>query len=111
MILDFPSTAKSKELAKKYHYDEFIIRRWLHFFGEEAVKIVEAFERGIPKYIRVNTIKISENELIERLKKRGFNLEKTEVPFCYEVLEEKYSIGATPEYLMGYYYVMDKSSC
>ncbi len=25
--------------------------------------------------------------------------------------EEPYSIGATPEYLLGYYYVMDKSSC
>ncbi|MCS7144189.1 MAG: NOL1/NOP2/sun family putative RNA methylase [Archaeoglobaceae archaeon] len=111
MILDFHSTARSKEIAKKYQYDEFIIRRWLHFFGEEAIKIVEAFEKGIPKYIRVNTLKISEKELIERLKNRGFGLKKTEVPFCYEVVEEKYSIGATPEYLMGYYYVMDKSSC
>jgi NOL1/NOP2/sun family putative RNA methylase len=26
------------------------------------------------------------------------------------VIKEPYSIGATPEYLMGYYYVMDKSS-
>ncbi|MEM4616353.1 MAG: NOL1/NOP2/sun family putative RNA methylase [Archaeoglobaceae archaeon] len=110
-ILDFPSTALSKEIASKFGYDEFIIRRWLQFFGEEAIKIVEAFEKGIPKYIRVNTIKLSEEELLKRLRERGFKLEKTEVPFCYEVLEERYSIGATPEYLMGYYYIMDKSSC
>lgn len=110
-VLDFPSTTKAKEIARKYGYDEFIIRRWLQFFGDEAIKLAEAFERGIPKYIRVNTIKSSETELVKRLNERGFKLEKTEVPFCYEVLEEKYSIGATPEYLMGYYYVMDKSSC
>ncbi|MEM0215236.1 MAG: NOL1/NOP2/sun family putative RNA methylase [Archaeoglobaceae archaeon] len=110
-ILDFPSTTRSKEIASKFGYDEFIIRRWLQFFGEEAIKIVEAFEKGIPKYIRVNTIKLSEEELLKRLRERGFKLEKTEVPFCYEVLEERYSIGATPEYLMGYYYIMDKSSC
>lgn len=110
-MLDFPSTAKSREIAERFGYDDFIIRRWLQFFGDEAIKIVEAFERGIPKYIRVNTIKISEADLIKRLEERGFRLEKTEVPFCYEVLEEKFSIGATPEYLMGYYYVMDKSSC
>lgn len=111
MIFDYPSTKKSKEIAKRYGYEEFIIRRWLNFFGDETLKIVEAFEKGLPKYIRVNTIKITEKDLLLRLEERGFRLEKTEVPFCYEVFEEKYSIGATPEYLMGYYYIMDKSSC
>lgn len=112
MVLDFPSTPLSKEIARKFGYDEFIIRRWLNFFGkEETLKLVEAMERGIPKHIRVNTLKIDENELIERLSERGFVLEKTEVPFCYKVIKEPFSIGATPEYLMGYYYVMEKSSC
>ncbi|MEM1578719.1 MAG: NOL1/NOP2/sun family putative RNA methylase [Archaeoglobaceae archaeon] len=111
MILDYPSTQRSREIAEKYGYDEFIIRRWLNFFGEETLKIVEAFEKGLPKYIRINTIKITERDLLLRLKKRGFRVERTEVPFCYEVCEEKYSIGSTPEYLMGYYYIMDKSSC
>ncbi len=112
MILDFPSSEKSRELAKRYGYSEFIIRRWLRLFGEEETeKIIEAFEDGVPKYIRVNTIKISEDELLERLAERGFLLRRTEVPFCYEVVEEPYSVGATPEFLMGYYYVMDKSSC
>ncbi len=112
MILDFPSSEKSKELAKRYGYSEFIVRRWIKFFGEEETeKIIEAFEGGVPKYIRVNTIKIREDELLERLGERGFSLRRTEVPFCYEVVEEPYSIGATPEFLMGYYYVMDKSSC
>ena len=112
MILDYPSTKESKEIAKRYGYNEFIVRRWINFFGlEETIKLIEAMERGIPKHIRVNTIKIDENDLIERLEERGFKLEKTEVPFCYKVIEEPYSIGATPEYLTGYYYVMEKSSC
>lgn len=111
MILDYPSTEVSREIAEKYGYDEFIIRRWLGFFGDETIEIVKTFEEGLPKFIRVNTIKIEERELLQRLKERGFRLQETEVRFCYEVLEEKYSIGATPEYLMGYYYVMDKSSC
>ncbi|AGK60468.1 ribosomal RNA methyltransferase NOP2 [Archaeoglobus sulfaticallidus PM70-1] len=110
MILDFPSSPLSRKLAEKYGYDEFIVRRWINFFGDEAVEIIEAMEK-VPKYIRINTLKIEENELIERLEKRGFILEKTEVDYCYKVLKEAYSIGATPEYLMGYYYVMDKSSC
>ncbi len=111
MILDFPSTDKSRKIASMYGYDEFIIRRWLRFFGSDAHKIIRAFESGIPKYIRANTLKIEEKELIERLNERGFELEKTDVRYCYEVKREPYSIGATPEFLMGYYYVMDKSSC
>ena len=112
MLIDYPSTRESQELAKRYGYNEFIVRRWINFFGfDETVKLIEAMEKGIPKHIRVNTIKIDEEDLIQRLEERGFELEKTEVPFCYKVVEEPYSIGATPEYLMGYYYVMEKSSC
>ncbi|WP_290597704.1 MULTISPECIES: NOL1/NOP2/sun family putative RNA methylase [unclassified Archaeoglobus] len=110
-VLDFPSSEKLRDIAGKYGYDEFILRRWMHFFGEEAMEIVRAFEEGIPKYIRVNTIKIEEDILIERLRDRGFELEKTDISYCYEVREEPYSVGATPEFLMGYYYIMDKASC
>ncbi len=111
MILDFPSTDFSRRLAKKFGYDEFIVRRWCAIFGEkETEKLILAME-NVPKYIRVNTIKISQDELISRLEERGFLLSKTEVPYCYEIKKEPYSIGATPEYLMGYYYIMDKSSC
>jgi len=112
VVIDYQSTRESREIARRYGYNEFIVRRWINFFGiEETLKLIEAMERGIPKHVRVNTIKIDEGELVERLKERGFEVEKTEVPFCYEVLREPYSVGATPEYLMGYYYVMEKSSC
>ncbi len=110
-IFDFESSKLSKELAKKYGYDEFIIRRWIAFFGEdETKKLVRAME-NVPRYIRVNTLKIDEERLLRKMERRGFELRKTDVQFCYEVVRERYSIGATPEYLMGYYYIMDKSSC
>ncbi len=111
MIFDFPSTPFSRKLAERYGYDEFIIRRWERFFGrEETERLVRAMEE-VPKYIRVNTLKCDESKLLSRLERRGFRLRETEVRFCYEVVEEPYSVGATPEYLLGYYYVMDKSSC
>ncbi|MET1124655.1 MAG: NOL1/NOP2/sun family putative RNA methylase [Archaeoglobaceae archaeon] len=110
MILDFPSSKLSRKLAEKYGYAEFVVRRWLNFFGDETEDIIKAFEH-VPKYIRLNTIKIDEEGLMLRLKSRGFKVVNTEVPYCYEVVEEPYSVGATPEFLMGYYYVMDKSSC
>jgi NOL1/NOP2/sun family putative RNA methylase len=110
MLIDFPSSSLSNEIAEKYGYNEFIIRRWLNIF-ENANDLIEAIEKGLPKYIRVNTLKVSEEKAISKMRRRGFVLEKTEVPFCYKVLKGPYSIGATPEYLMGFYYIMDKSSC
>ncbi len=109
MILDFPSNYFSKKLSKKYGYDEFIVRRWIAIF-DDAEELIKGME-NVPKYIRVNTIKIREEELVNRMEKRGFILRKTDIQYCYEVVHEPYSIGSTPEYLMGYYYVMDKSSC
>jgi NOL1/NOP2/sun family putative RNA methylase len=110
-VIDFPSTEFSREISEKFGYDEFIIRRWARFFGEKkTLDLIKGME-DIPKYLRVNTLKIDEKDLIGRLERRGFILEKTEVKYCYEVVEEKYSVGATPEYLVGYYYLMDKSSC
>ncbi len=110
MILDFPSTKLSTELAEKYGYDEFLIRRWVGLFGREAKDLAEGMER-VPKYLRVNTIKIGERELTKRMERRGFRLKNTEIPYCYELISEPFSAGSTPEYLMGYYYLMDKSSC
>ncbi len=110
-VFDFPSTDFSKKISQQFGYDEFIIRRWERFFGsEETLKLVKGME-NVPKYLRINTLKIDEKDIIKRLERRGFHLEKTEIDYCYEVVEEKYSAGATPEYLMGYYYLMDKSSC
>ncbi len=110
MVIDYPSTKLSKEIAKKFGYHEFIIRRWMNFF-DDYMDLINAMEKGIPKHIRVNTLKIEEEKLIKKLEQRGFKLESTDVPFCYKILHEPFSIGATPEYLMGYYYVMEKNSC
>ncbi len=110
-ILDFPSTNFSRKVSEEYGYDDFIIRRWERLFGrDETLKLVRAMEE-VPKYLRVNTLKIEEKDLLRRMEKRGFRLERTEIDYCYEIVEESYSAGATPEYLMGYYYLMDKSSC
>jgi len=111
IVLDFPSTKFSREIAEKHGYDEFIIRRWERIFGKEMTERLIAGMEKVPRYIRINTLKADEDEVLGRLEKRGFVIVKTEVDYCYEVKEEPYSIGATPEYLMGYYYVMDKSSC
>ncbi|MGV8141273.1 MAG: NOL1/NOP2/sun family putative RNA methylase [Candidatus Woesearchaeota archaeon] len=60
--------------------------------------------------LRVNTLKISETEIIERLKGLGVKLTKipyTDYGYYYNA---KFSLGATPEYLQGYYYLQEAAS-
>ena len=60
--------------------------------------------------LRVNTLKIPEKIIIDRLKKLKVELKK--IPFTrYGYYHEaKFSLGATPEYLQGYYYLQEAAS-
>lgn len=59
--------------------------------------------------IRSNSLKIGENKLRKRLEKKGIKLKKFQEN-GYEILRSKVPIGATPEYLLGLYYIQEKAS-
>jgi len=64
-----------------------------------------------PATIRVNTLKISRDELINRLTNKGFKLvEHKAHPQAIKIIKQPFSIGATTEYLCGYYFVQDAAS-
>ncbi|HIH24070.1 TPA: RsmB/NOP family class I SAM-dependent RNA methyltransferase [Candidatus Woesearchaeota archaeon] len=61
--------------------------------------------KDVRQALRVNTLKTSHDLLIERLAARGAVLER--IPFIkngYHAVA-KFSLGATPEYLLGHYYL------
>lgn len=60
--------------------------------------------------LRVNTLKISENELVKRLKEKGVKLEKIKWLKNAYFYTSKFALASTPEYLQGYYYLQDAAS-
>jgi len=60
--------------------------------------------------LRVNTLKISSRDLLARLKKNGVVLEP--IPYARDGYwyRADFSLGATPEYLQGYYYLQEAAS-
>ena len=60
--------------------------------------------------LRVNTLKIADAALLKRLKKQGVKF--TKIPYLEHgyFYESSFSLGATPEYLLGYYYLQSASS-
>jgi NOL1/NOP2/sun family putative RNA methylase len=106
---EFPATPETRELARKYRYDEYMVSRFAQFIPD-LEKFLASMEERPPVYIRVNTLKIGQNALIQRLKDKGFSLKAADLPDCLEVTAEPYSIGASAEHLLGYFYIQDKSS-
>ena len=106
----FPSTSESVKLAKMFGYEEWLIGRFMKYVPD-VNKFLETMEGRPMQYIRTNTIKISSNDLKKRLTSKGFQLGSTVIQDVFAVEKSSLPIGATAEYLLGYYYIQDLSSC
>ncbi|MEM2121298.1 MAG: RsmB/NOP family class I SAM-dependent RNA methyltransferase [Candidatus Woesearchaeota archaeon] len=82
---------------------EFFAKRYEEING----KIVEF---KLKPSLRVNTLKISPKELKIRLEEKGVKLERIKFVNNGFYYESKFSLGATTEYLLGYYYLQEAAS-
>jgi len=81
------------------------------YYQDELEKFLLWTEEKLKPAIRVNTLKITPQELKERLENQGFTLK--ELDFYNEAFFVEYApfeIGKTIEHYLGYYYVQNISS-
>ncbi|NPA75925.1 MAG: RsmB/NOP family class I SAM-dependent RNA methyltransferase [Euryarchaeota archaeon] len=72
---------------------------------------IESMRTPQPYWLRVNTLKISEEKLVSRLTDKGFVLKRYREMNAYQIasMPVKHP-GATREHALGYYYVQDLAS-
>jgi len=100
-----------QRLARRYGYLQYMVERYASLFGEEVEEFLEGNEGPLPKTIRCNTLAISPGELGERLEAKGFRLEPIGgLPYAFRVVGGRLPIGATTEYLLGYYFLQSLAS-
>lgn len=92
-----------RELARKFGYKQETIKRYVDLFGEDTELLLKANEIEPKVYIRVNTLKISQQKLVERLQNRGVELIQVENGLIVE--KSPFSMSSTPENLFGYFYI------
>ncbi|MCK4669638.1 MAG: RsmB/NOP family class I SAM-dependent RNA methyltransferase [Nanoarchaeota archaeon] len=73
------------------------------FLGGKFVRL------QLPNTIRINTLKLDEKKIIQRLKERKIKLKKVSYLDHGYIAEAKFSVGSTQEYLQGYYYLQQKA--
>jgi 25S rRNA (cytosine2870-C5)-methyltransferase len=101
-----------RDLSEYYGYLPDLVELLLDIFSPaECVEYMDASDRPRPLVIRANTIKVTRKDLIDALSKRGVNLEAVEwSKVAIKVTESTVPIGATPEYLAGYYMLQAAAS-
>jgi NOL1/NOP2/sun family putative RNA methylase len=89
-------------------YSEYLLEKYLNLFSEDEI---EKLACPLKQAIRINTLRVTEEALLPRLEAKGMTLEK--IPWTrhgYFVEKSPFSIGATIEYLLGYYFIQDPAS-
>ncbi len=99
-----------KDLSIIYSVDSSIADSLVSDYGyEKTVEILESFNGRRPIFIRVNTIRCTEEELISSLTKDGVSAEKTQLENCLTV-ENTGDITRLEAFRNGWFFVQDMSS-
>lgn len=106
-------TLLRKDLCTYFSYNEFLMERLMNIFPlDEIMSFLETSEMQRPVTIRTNTLKIRRRDLAQALINRGVNVDPVGKwsSVGLVVYNSPVPIGATPEYLAGFYMLQAASS-
>mmetsp|Transcript_23032 Transcript_23032/g.54417 ORF Transcript_23032/g.54417 Transcript_23032/m.54417 type:complete len:614 (+) Transcript_23032:90-1931(+) len=100
-------------IAELYGYLPELIEYFLTMFSpSECLEFVEYSDKVRPMVIRTNTLKTRRKDLAMALMKRGVSLDPLSnwSKVGLKIMESPVPVGATPEYLSGYYMLQSAAS-
>jgi len=102
-----------KRVALQTFHPTWFVKYCFRLFGRsEAVAFLEGSVNPPPTYIRLNTLRASQEEILEKLANEGVKLEKVELlKHAYKVTAAKQPLMRTKSFQEGLFYIQDKASC
>lgn len=106
-----PETKTAEYLSVRYSMPRWIVGDWLTAYGEETTRrLLEAVYQERPLSIRVNTARITRENLAERLQTQGVETEAAPYAKTALYLKKYDHLTAIPEFREGLFQVQDVSS-
>ena len=113
LLYTYRITPDIKRIAEKYGFIDYMVERYLEFLGEGTEDFLSSCSVPLTKSIRCNSLKIDCGKLEKRLTDKGFSLKRIEWSgFGYRVekVPPRPTLGATVEYMKGFYYIQGEAS-
>jgi NOL1/NOP2/sun family putative RNA methylase len=109
----FEAASEEERLSLDTYHPLWFVQYCINLFGRtEAEAFLKGSMKSPPTYIRVNTLKDTEEEILNKLQTENVKLEKIEpLQNTYQVFESKQPINSLPSYQQGLIYIQDKASC
>jgi 16S rRNA (cytosine967-C5)-methyltransferase len=109
----FKAATDEERVALQTFHPTWFVEYCFRLFGrKEAIAFLEGSIYAPPVFVRLNTLKASQEEIVARLKVEDVTLEKTEpLKHTYRIIESKRPLTRLASHGEGLFYVQDKASC
>lgn len=95
-----------------FHPTWFVSYCFRLFGRSEAIAMFEADMQPPPTYIRLNTLRAAESEILEKLLEEEIRVEKVrQLRHAYKVIDSRRPLTRTASFREGLFYIQDKASC
>jgi 16S rRNA (cytosine967-C5)-methyltransferase len=102
-----------KRISLQTFSPTWFVKYCFKLFGRrEAIAFLEGSVNPPPTYIRLNTLRASQEKILEKLATENIKLEKVELlKHAYKVTGTKQPLTRTASFQEGLFYIQDKASC
>jgi 16S rRNA (cytosine967-C5)-methyltransferase len=108
----FESVGDEERIGLLTFHPTWFVKYCFKLFGRrEAIAFLEGSMQSPPTYIRINSLRATENEILEKIAEDKIQTEKIEeLKFTYKVTGAKKPLTRTTSFQDGLFYVQDKAS-
>ncbi|MEA3143288.1 MAG: tRNA (cytosine40 48-C5)-methyltransferase [Thermoplasmata archaeon] len=109
-VARFAPGPRVREWAQEHRFSDWMVARLVRLTDQPSV-LLDGLRRKPPRYLRVNPLRASVEEVQKRLAARGFQLSRTDLdPQVLRIRQAPISAGATVEHMLGMTTLQDLAS-
>ncbi|MEM3050922.1 MAG: RsmB/NOP family class I SAM-dependent RNA methyltransferase [Candidatus Bathyarchaeia archaeon] len=107
------AAGEMERIGLQTFHPTWFVEYCFNLFGRsEATAFLEGNLKPPPTCIRINTLRASEQKILESLAADGVRVEKIEpLKYAYKVISTKQPLQETESFKEGLFYIQDKASC